>query len=158
MGQDLNNVLGVPHKAGISYFRDWTIGGVNNPLVYGIGDPATSENVGTAMTVRCTDSTNGFQLVINEPGMYDVFYTVRASTNAAAFSVVRFNGALGTTIGNYWGTKDEIATVNITTGSRYATSGSIYMKPGDVVMIITSAANALSNCTFQCIKRASNSL
>lgn len=162
MAQDRNNCLGTPHKAGISYFRDWTVAGVGggNTFVYGIGDPATSTLVGQAISVKSSDATNGSQIQVNEPGQYYAKLGIRINTNAGAlFYIVRYNPAYGTTVGNYPSTPDVVGCLTASaTGARYECSGIIDMRPGQFFMVLTNVANAVGECYFSVSKLATNSL
>lgn len=156
MGQDLNNTLGVPGKYRQSIFRSWNAG-VSNPFVYSLTTPGNFINLGTAFTVQADDATNGFQLVINEPGIYSVQMSCRVNTNAVVFGVAKYDPSIGTNINSYIATSGEVLfyTVDSTTVRRGAT-GIIECKRGDVLMPLTVLANGLGGFNFSITKIAVN--
>lgn len=150
-----DNLLGLPSKNSLSYFRSSNIVGITVPVAYGFGPLGGNsfELKGSALSIMTDDTVNGTRIVCNEEGLYNAVLTMRVSTTSTQIMVVRFNPASGTTFGSYSGTLDEVAFANTAaTGIRTSCSGNVYMLPGQYLMVLVANANSVAGSSLQITK------
>lgn len=149
MARDLNNELGFPRKYQQCYFRSWGAGAASGGVIGAAAEPSTSELVGTGLSVNAySNISGGTAIQCVEAGLYFVSFSIRISTGSAFISATRDRVYSGNTIGT--GTPDQICAVTaVTTGTRYAASGVIFLNPGDNIYLSTNAAYNVTEFTWQ---------